>query len=527
MNPFLNYLTTAWPHIMELLWEHIELTVIAVSISILIGVPLGILIAKRRPLQAPVLQTANIMQAIPSMALLGFAIPIFGIGRVPAVLVVIIYSLLPIIKNTYTGLTQISPDTKEVAVGIGLSPWQVLHKVEFPLALPVIMAGIRISAVTSVGLMTIAAFIGAGGLGDLVFAGIRTVDNNMILAGAIPACLLALAVDYLLGLVEELVTPMATLITPEHTRAMIKKERRRAKWLIGLVTALLIIGAGTTVWRNYAETQSDITVGSKDFTEGVIMAHLMADMIEDRTDLRVTRHTNLGGTQVAYEALKTGGIDLYMDYTGTVYVSILRHEPLTDVDEVYRRSRDELATMGIMMLPQYSFDNTYALAVRQDTAERYRLQTMSDLIAAAPHLVVGSTFEFTNRKDGLPGLTAYYGMNFAGTTGLDGSSRYIALLNDDVQVVDAYTTDGLVRKFNLVALVDDRHYFPPYFATPLLRTDAAEKHPEVIAVLNELGSHINNQVAQDLNYKVDEEQQDPAKVAREFLKREGLLHKLK
>ena len=221
MNPFLNYLTTAWPHIMELLWEHIELTVIAVSISILIGVPLGILIAKRRPLQAPVLQTANIMQAIPSMALLGFAIPFFGIGRVPAVLVVIIYSLLPIIKNTYTGLTQISPDTKEVAVGIGLSPWQVLHKVEFPLALPVIMAGIRISAVTSVGLMTIAAFIGAGGLGDLVFAGIRTVDNNMILAGAIPACLLALAVDYLLGLVEELVTPMATLITPEHTRAMI------------------------------------------------------------------------------------------------------------------------------------------------------------------------------------------------------------------------------------------------------------------------------------------------------------------
>ena len=527
MSGFTSYVTSNWPYILSLLWEHIELTAIAVAISVLVGVPLGILISYQRKLQSPVLQSANIMQAIPSMALLGFAIPFFGIGRLPAIIVVILYSLLPIIKNTYTGISQISPEMREAAIGIGLSRWQVLRKVELPQALPVIMAGVRISSVTAVGLMTIAAFIGAGGLGDLVFAGIRTVDNNMILAGAIPACLLALAVDYLLGLVEELVTPMATLITPEHTRAMIKKERRRAKWLIGLVTALLIIGAGTTVWRNYAETQSDIIVGSKDFTEGVIMAHLMADMIEDRTDLRVTRHTNLGGTQVAYEALKTGNIDLYMDYTGTVYVSILRHEPLTDVDEVYRRSRDELTAMGIMMLPQYGFDNTYALAVRQDTAERYRLQTMSDLIAAAPHLVVGSTFEFTNRKDGLPGLTSYYGMNFAGTTGLDGSSRYIALLNDDVQVVNAYTTDGLLRKFNLVMLADDRHYFPPYFATPLLRTDAAEKHPEVIAALNELGSHINNKVAQDLNYKVDEEQQDPAKVAREFLKREGLLHKLK
>ena len=527
MSGFISYVTSNWSYILSLLWEHIELTAIAVAISVLVGVPLGILISYQRKLQSPVLQSANIMQAIPSMALLGFAIPFFGIGRLPAIIVVILYSLLPIIKNTYTGISQISPQMREAAIGIGLSRWQVLRKVELPQALPVIMAGVRISSVTAVGLMTMAAFIGAGGLGDLVFAGIRTVDNNMILAGAIPACLLALAVDYLLGLVEELVTPMATLITPEHTRAVIRKERRLAKWLIGLVTALLIIGTGTTVWRNYAETQSDITVGSKDFTEGVIMAHLMADMIEDRTDLRVTRHTNLGGTQVAYEALKTGGIDLYMDYTGTVYVSILRHEPLTDVDEVYRRSRDELATMGIMMLPQYSFDNTYALAVRQDTAERYRLQTMSDLIAAAPHLVVGSTFEFTNRKDGLPGLTAYYGMNFADTTGLDGSSRYIALLNDDVQVVDAYTTDGLVRKFNLVALVDDRHYFPPYFATPLLRTDAAEKHPEVIAVLNELGPYLTNQVAQDLNYKVDEEQQDPAKVAREFLKSEGLLHKLK
>ncbi|WP_288218353.1 ABC transporter permease, partial [uncultured Negativicoccus sp.] len=171
MNGFISYVTSNWSYILSLLWEHIELTAIAVAISVLVGVPLGILISYRRNLQSPVLQSANIMQAIPSMALLGFAIPFFGIGRLPAIIVVILYSLLPIIKNTYTGISQISPQMREAAIGIGLSRWQVLRKVELPQALPVIMAGVRISSVTAVGLMTIAAFIGAGGLGDLVFAG--------------------------------------------------------------------------------------------------------------------------------------------------------------------------------------------------------------------------------------------------------------------------------------------------------------------------------------------------------------------
>ncbi len=196
---FIDYLVLNKSQILNLLVEHVKLTVIAVGLAIILGVPLGILISYVKKLNRPVLGFANVVQAIPSMALLGFSIPFLGIGTLPAVVMVILYSLLPIIKNTFTGIQNINPLTLEAARGIGLTKFQILAKIQIPLALPVIMAGVRISAVTAVGLMTIAAFIGAGGLGFLVFSGIRTVNNNQILAGAIPACLLALLVDYLVA----------------------------------------------------------------------------------------------------------------------------------------------------------------------------------------------------------------------------------------------------------------------------------------------------------------------------------------
>ena len=187
--------------------EHIQITMTAIGIAVAIGVPLGILISYILQLKKPVLGFANVMQAIPSMALLGFLVPFLGIGRRPAVFMVVVYSLLPIIKNTATGLANINADTLEAARGIGMTQFQILVRVKIPLALPVILAGIRISAVTSVGLVTLAAFIGAGGLGDIIFSGIRTLNTNLILSGAIPACILALTVDWVGGFIEKLVTP--------------------------------------------------------------------------------------------------------------------------------------------------------------------------------------------------------------------------------------------------------------------------------------------------------------------------------
>ena len=204
-----SYMFENIDQIMRLLLEHIQLTAIAVGLAILVGLPLGILISYVKPLNKPVMGATNLIQAVPSMAFIGFAIPLLGIGTLPSVIVVFLYSLLPIVKNTYIGISQISPGTIEAARGIGLTRQQILWKVQLPLTLPMLMAGVRISAVTAVGLMTIAAFIGAGGLGFLVFSGISSVNNGMILAGAIPACILALAIDWVLSQVESLVTPVS------------------------------------------------------------------------------------------------------------------------------------------------------------------------------------------------------------------------------------------------------------------------------------------------------------------------------
>lgn len=207
LETLVDFFKGRYDEILEALLKHLSLTFISVGLAILIGVPLGILIARYKKLSKPVIGFANVVQAVPSLALLGFLIPLLGIGETPAIIMVLLYSLLPIVKNCYTGLINIDSDLLEAAKGMGMTKRQVLFKVQIPLATPVIMAGIRISAVTAVGLMTIAAFIGAGGLGDLVFRGVQSVNNNMIIAGALPACLLALLMDFVIGKLETVTVP--------------------------------------------------------------------------------------------------------------------------------------------------------------------------------------------------------------------------------------------------------------------------------------------------------------------------------
>ena len=202
-----EYITRNISTILFRLVEHMQITGAALAAAILIGVPLGIMISYIKPLNKPTLALTNLVQAIPSLALLGFLVPVLGIGARPAIFMVVVYSLLPIVKNTFAGLSTMNAEMLEAAKGIGMTQLQILFKVKIPLALPFIMAGIRISAVTSVGLVTIAAFIGAGGLGFIIYSGISMANTNQVLAGAIPACLLALLVDFVASLIEKIVTP--------------------------------------------------------------------------------------------------------------------------------------------------------------------------------------------------------------------------------------------------------------------------------------------------------------------------------
>lgn len=518
---FWNYIISNYPQILSLLIEHLKLTAVSVGLAILIGVPLGIFISYAAKASKPVLSVANVIQAIPSMALLGFMIPILGIGVIPAIVAVVLYSLLPIIKNTYTGIENINPQTLEAAKGIGLTPFQVLTKVQIPLALPVIMAGVRIASVTAVGLMTMAAFIGAGGLGYLVFSGIRTVNNNQILAGAIPACLLALMVDFLIGLVEKLVTPVSL----QKGDNSVKKKRRKAqKAMLAAASGVIAVVFLFTSVGNVSGNTRTVSVGSKDFTEQEILGNMLADLIEDRTDITVNRKLSLGGSQVCFSAIKTGDIDLYIDYSGTSYSDILKHPPISDMEQVYETVVKEYKEQfDLEVLKQMSFNNTFTLAVTQEMAEEYNLDKISDLAGIAGTLISGTTFEFSNREDGLSGLLKTYGFQMGKSLTLDAAPRYTALKNGEINVIDAFSTDGLLKKFNLKTLEDDKEFFPPYYAIPVIRADALEKYPEITGIMEELAPVLTNDVMIELNYKVDELQQSPADVARDFLKENGLI----
>lgn len=517
MADFFKYLTSNYEQIFNLIGQHLYLSVFSVLIAIVIGIPLGILISREPKLSKPIIGATNVVQAVPSLALLGFLIPFIGIGSTPAIVMVVLYSLLPIVKNTYTGLTNIDADILEAAKGIGLTKSQTMKKVQLPLAFPMIMAGIRISAVTAVGLMTIAAFVGAGGLGYLVFSGVQTVDNYMILAGAIPACILALIIDYVVGKLE------TSLSYTNKQKNRSKVGSKAKKLIIGFASVVLVAAGAFTIYTK-ANAADKIVIGSKNFSEQLILGNMLADLIENKTDLEVERKLNLGGSQVAFSALNNGDIDVYVEYTGTGLVNILNQKPLSDPDKVYNIVQKEFnKKYGIELLKPLGFNNTYALAVRQDTAEQYQLETISDLAKVSGELIMGPTIEFPNREDGLIGLEKAYNMGFKEVKAVDGGLRYTALDNHKSDVIDAFSTDGLLEEFGLKVLKDDKNFFPPYYAVPIIKEETLKEHPELKDALNSLAGKLTDEKMRKLNYKVDSLKESPAKVAKEFLVEEGLL----
>lgn len=525
MNTFIEQLVTKKSEILSLLLEHIQLTIIAVLIAVIIGVPLGILITKNKKLANAVIGFANLTQAIPSLAILGFLIPVIGIGSAPAITMVVLYSMLPIIKNTYTGITNINPDMLEAAKGLGMTSGQTLKLIKIPLAMPVMMAGIRMAAVTAVGLMTIAAFVGAGGLGYLVFSGIQTVDNNLILFGAIPAAVLALAIDWITGKIEEATMPNGIKKSDGTMKVRRTSSNKNRKRNIVIASILAIAVVGGVIVSSISNNSNKITIGSKNFTEQIILGNMLQQLIEDKTDIDVQTKLNLGGTQVAFNALKSGGIDMYVEYTGTGYVNILNiTEPNSNTDEVYNVMKDRFkADFGIDVLNPMGFNNTYAMAVSKETADKYNLKTVSDLAKVSGELIAGPTIEFANREDGLLGLNKAYNMNFKTVNPVDGGLRYTALNSNETQVIDAFTTDGLIEQFKLTVLEDDKSFFPPYHAVPIVKEETLEKFPELRDVLGELDGKLTDEKMRKLNYEVDVNKRDAKVVANEFLKSEGLV----
>lgn len=270
--------------------------------------------------------------------------------------------------------------------------------------------------------------------------------------------------------------------------------------------------------------QDKIVVGSKNFTEQIILAELFAQQIEANSKLQVERRVNLGGTLLCHDALVSGKIDLYPEYTGTALLAVLKDPQENDPAKVFARVQSEYRTrFGVDVLPSLGFNNSFAMVVRGDDAARMHLRSVSDIAPYAPKWRAGFGYEFIERPDGYQGWAAAYGVHFAAAPKiLDLGLLYRALADKQVDIVAGNTTDGVIESLHMVALGDDRHYFPPYEAVPLVREATVQKHPEVRAALAALAGKISEDEMRRMNYAVDGAHRDMADVVREFRQAKGL-----
>ncbi|ALS28803.1 glycine/betaine ABC transporter substrate-binding protein [Paenibacillus sp. 32O-W] len=292
------------------------------------------------------------------------------------------------------------------------------------------------------------------------------------------------------------------------------------KWLLALLAVVSLIGLSAC--NSNGKNQEKITVGSKNFTENIILAHMMAEIIEAKTSLKVERKVNLGGSNVAWKALQNNDIQLYPDYTGTIVANYYQEKTGTS-QETLDKTREFLKKDNLTFTEPFGFNNTYTLTVTQETAEKYNLKTFSDLAKVSKDLILGCEFEFEDRPDGYLGLQETYNMTFKDVVGMDHGIMYRSLADKKVDVIDAYSTDGQIKVYDLHILQDDKSFFPPYDAGPLVRNDVLEKYPEIESALNELGGIISESDMQILNAKVDADGLKAQDVAHDFLVEKGLI----
>jgi len=507
-----NFWLSHRPEMLVALAQHVVLVLAATATAIAIGLPLGIVAARRPRLGAPLLAFTNIVQTVPSLAMFGFlvAVPLIGgVGARSALIVLILYGLLPVMRNTVAGIQGIDRAVRNAGVAMGMTARQLLLQVELPLAMPTIVAGVRVAAVVGVGAATIAAAIGAGGLGDFIFRGLSMTDPTVILAGAVPAALLALAVDAGLGWLERVLTP-----------GTIRHRRLTFRAVAAIVIALMLMVAGGFALSGRWGTR--VIIGSKNFTEQVILGELLAQAVERATDLRVDRRLNLGGTFISEEALRAGAIDAYIEYTGTALTAIFHQPTSRDRAEVYSRVAAAYAESGRTVLPPLGFNNTFAILVRTADARRLGLKTISDVVPHAPKWKAAFGYEFLEREDGYKGLVRTYGLRFTEPPRvMDLTLIYRALASGAVDLIAGDATHGLIKGLDLFMLEDNRRYFPPYDAVPVVRTQTLAAHPQLRIAIERLAGKISEETMREMNYDVDVRRRDASAVVREFLDRLG------
>jgi osmoprotectant transport system permease protein len=494
----------------QYLSAHLRLTLVALAIGIGISVPLGILLTRNRRLEPTVIGIASVIQTVPSLALLAIMVPALAvlgfasIGYLPAIVALTLYSILPVLRNTVTGIYAVDPALIEAARGVGMTDAQMLRRVELPIALPVIVAGVRTATVWTVGMATLSTPVGATSLGNYIFSGLQTRNYTAVLVGCIAAAGLALALD---GLVRALETGV--------------RQRRKVLTRTAMgALALIFLGTAATAIPGIARPGAHraVVIGAKTFTEQYILSAILGDQIHRETGLPIKLVQSLGST-VAFDALRTGEIDAYVEYSGTIWATLMKR---TDVPEdrkevlraVSRWLSDEHAGVLVGAL---GFENTYALAMRGAEARSLGIRTISDLARHASGMTIGGDYEFFQRAE-WTAVKERYGIAFADQRSMDPSLMYQAVANGDVDVISAFSTDGRIAAFDLAVLEDDKHVIPPYDAIILASPRLAREHPEALASLRALTGTITPDRMRAMNLAVDRRNQSPSEVAATFIR---------
>lgn len=446
----------------DYLGSHVRVSLTALALGLAVSLPLAILARNRPALRGLLLGFAGIVQTIPGLALLALFYPLllalaavalhwFGVGFsafgfLPAVLALALYSMLPVLRNTITGLNGIDPAILETARGVGMTARQQLMIVELPLALPVMMAGIRTAAVWVIGTATLATPIGQTSLGNYIFAGLQTQNFVLVLFGCVAAAVLAIAVDQLLGLIETGLRHRSRLRTAAGTIG-----------LAGLIAATLL--------PSLAPARASYVVGGKTFTEQYVLSELLAQRLR-AAGFPATMRQGLGSS-VIYNALLTNEIDLYVDYSGTLWANQLKRDGALPRGQLLAELKAELARSNITLFGELGFENAYALVMPRGRAEALNIRSIADLAAHAATLSIAGDYEFFSRPE-WAALRDACGLAFRAQRQMQPDFMYAAVATGEVDAIAGYTSDGLIAKYDLLVLDDPKRAIPPYDAILLL-----------------------------------------------------------
>ena len=470
---------------------HLVLTLIAMGLGILVSIPLGVWASQSETVKRPLLTLVSIIQTFPSVAILAMAVALLGgrIGLLPAISALVLYSMLPIVRNTVTGLETVPAEVVEAARGIGMSSRQILLKVRIPLALPVIIAGIRTAAVWTVGLATLSTLVGATSFGNYIFTGLQTRNLLAVTVGSLAAAAMAVVLDAMIAGLQWLAENRNQDVDPG--------KLRRVKLA---VTTTAAISLAIVAYTLLPDEEVDFVVGGKGFTEQYIVAGLVAAELE-AAGFNVEKRLGMG-TEVVYEATSNGTVDVYLEYSGTVWANILQRDDNPGREQVFREVIEYMNDADNMgNVARLGFQNLYALGMRKDRAEELGVESIADLVPVGNDLVAAGDLEFFGRPEWIK-VRDSYGLDFSERLTFDTTLMYTAVNEGQVDVISAYTTDGRVAAFDLLLLEDPLNALPPYDGF-LATSQRAMADPRFVEVLAGLENAISDDAMREANKIVD------------------------